>query len=451
MLREHLTIDDSAREHRDAWAAQGLRVLAFGRNSDVVALHDATGAPSLPSLDPLGLVSFSDVLRPHLGETLDALAGNGVRLKVISGDDPQTVAALARQAGLAGDLRAVSGPELAQLSDPDLARAAAEATVFGRILPAQKQALVGALRGRGEYVAMIGDGVNDVLALKRANLGIAMASGSGAARAVAAMVLLGDSFAAVPVAFAEGQRIVNSIRSILKLFMVTVFALLLLIGGIALLRVGFPFTALQSTLLSFFVRGAPPLILGVTAVGGRPRGSLVGDIVHFTLPASLLMSVVGLLLYVGIYFEVQENPASLVSPDAPTLAGWYAGHDLGGLPPDAFAVRVATLSAQTALTGFFVMAGILLLVLAEPPIELLAGGSPCHHLWLPTAAAVVLFLAYGVVVATPPVRAAFDLVTLARSVYVGLLALTTLWGIILLVAWRHRWLERLLQIDPIEG
>jgi cation-transporting ATPase E len=448
MLAGRLMIDAAARQQHAAWTAQGLRVLAFGHNSEVSVLHDATGDPSLPSLVPLGLVCFSDVLRPHLRETLDALAANQVKLKVISGDDPQTVAALARQAGLTGDLRAVSGPELAQLSDADFAQAAADATVFGRILPAQKRALVEALRSGGEYVAMIGDGVNDVLALKRANLGIAMESGSSAARAVAAIVLLGDSFAAVPVAFAEGQRIVNSIRSILKLFLVTVFALLLLIIGITLLRVGFPFTTLQSTLLSVFVRGVPPLVLGVTAVGGRPWGSLLGDIVHFTLPASMLMFGFGLLTYVGVYFEVQEaHAADLVSPDLPTLVGWYAGHDLRSLAPDALSVRIATLAAQTALTGYFVLAGVLLLVFADPPIEWLAGGAPCHHHWLPTVVSVGLLLAYGAILVTPPVRSAFELVALAPSVYLLLAALTALWGIILLVAWRQSWLERLLRID----
>jgi cation-transporting ATPase E len=113
------------------------------------------------------------------------------------------------------------------MGEAEFAQTAASATVFGRITPQQKEALVDALRGQGEYVAMMGDGVNDVLSLKKANLGVAMESGSSATRSVAAMILLGDSFEAMPQAFTEGQRIVNSIQDILKLFMATVFALLL--------------------------------------------------------------------------------------------------------------------------------------------------------------------------------------------------------------------------------
>ena len=223
---------------------QGLRVLVFARNSDVTTLHDAGDSedddePILPPLTLLGIIAFSDELRPHLQETLSSFTDNGVKLKVISGDNPQTVAALARQAGLPGDLKLVSGPELAEMSQGEFTQAAVEATVFGRITPQQKEGLVTALRDQGEYVAMMGDGVNDVLSLKKANMGIAMESGSSATRAVAAMVLLGDSFEAMPAALKEGQRIVNSIQNILKLFMVTVFALLLLVVGITMLTARF--------------------------------------------------------------------------------------------------------------------------------------------------------------------------------------------------------------------
>ena len=242
-----------------------------------------------------------------LQETLSSFTENGVKLKVISGDNPQTVAALAKQAGLPGDLTLVSGPELAEMSPAEFSQAAVTATVFGRITPQQKEGLVTALREQGEYVAMMGDGVNDVLSLKKANMGIAMESGSSATRAVAAMILLGDSFEAMPAAFKEGQRIVNSIQNILKLFMVTVFALLLLIVGITVLHLGFPFTTLQSTLLSFFARGAPPLVLAVTALSVRRDTSLSRNIIHFTLPASFLIFLFGLIIYTGAFFLVQTS------------------------------------------------------------------------------------------------------------------------------------------------
>ncbi|MBZ0298132.1 MAG: HAD-IC family P-type ATPase, partial [Anaerolineae bacterium] len=187
-----------------ALSAEGKRVLTFAYAPDPVQLHDAEGAVMLPDLSLLGLVTFTDELRPHLKETLSSFIDNGITVKVISGDNPQTVAALAKQAGFPGDLSYVSGTDLADMSATAFAQAAVDSTVFGRITPQQKEALVDALRSQGHYVAMMGDGVNDVLSLKKADMGIAMESGSSATRNVADMILLGDSFEALPAAFTEG-------------------------------------------------------------------------------------------------------------------------------------------------------------------------------------------------------------------------------------------------------
>jgi len=200
------TITAAASELSDV----GLRVLLFAHNENGQTLHDGQGNPTLSSLTPLALVSLSDELRPQAKETLTAFADLGIDLKIISGDNPQTVAALAKQAGF-HDPQLISGPELAEMSQAEIAHAAQEATIFGRITPEQKQDLVDALIAQGHYVAMMGDGVNDVLSLKKAKLGIAMQSGSNATRNVADMVLLGDSYAALVPALSEGKRIVNGI------------------------------------------------------------------------------------------------------------------------------------------------------------------------------------------------------------------------------------------------
>src|ERR671933_916439 len=202
------------------WTASGLRGLLVPLRPDAAPVHAGAGEPRLPDgLVPLGLVSLSDELRPDAQQTLAGFAEAGIQLKILSGDSPSTVLALARQAGLAPDSRAISGLELADLDEPRLGEVASEITVFGRVTPSQKEQLVLALRGRGHYVAMIGDGVNDVLSLKRANLGIAMHSGSQAARAVADLILLDDRFGVLPEAFAQGQRIVSGMLDILKLFL----------------------------------------------------------------------------------------------------------------------------------------------------------------------------------------------------------------------------------------
>ncbi len=448
MLQDRFTINDAALNQLHQWSDQGLRVLVFAHGSDATTLHDADDEPVLPALTLLGVIGFSDELRPHLQETIGAFTENGVRLKVISGDNPQTVAALAKQAGLPGDLQAISGPELAEMTEGEFAQTAAEATVFGRITPQQKEALVDALRGQGEYVAMMGDGVNDVLSLKKANMGVAMESGSTATRSVAAMILLGDSFEAMPQAFTEGQRIVNSIQDILKLFMATVFALLLLIIGISFLQIGFPFTTLQSTLLSFFARGAPPLILAVVATAGRQRGTLYTNIMHFTLPAAFLIFFFGLLIYIGVFFIIWNNLAD-VTIDQQTLIelGRNINRDFSNLSPQEFKSRATVFSAQTALTTFFVLAGVMLMVFAAPPIKWLAGGAPYKDTWLPTIAAVVLIVAYGILLTLPRLRLFFDLVALPTAINIGIVVVTVIWILVQRAVWRSNLFERFLDIE----
>ncbi|MCS6848384.1 MAG: HAD-IC family P-type ATPase [Anaerolineae bacterium] len=445
-------VDAATREAVRQASDQGLRVLAFAGNPEATALHDASGEPTLPPLALLGLVTFTDELRPHLPETLRAFADNGVRLKVISGDNPATVAALARQAGLPGDLKAVSGPELAAMSPAEFAQAATESDIFGRVSPQQKEALVTALRAQGDYVAMIGDGVNDVLSLKKANLGIAMESGSTATRSVAAIILLGDSFEAMPPALAEGQRIVASIHDILKLFMATVFALLMLIPAIASLELGFPFTALQNVLLSFFTRGAPPFVLALTAAGvaARLQPSLKRNLLHFTLPASILLFAFGLLIYTGAFFSIQNDLAQIaVTPDM--LAGMERILELdpGALTPSGFNRAATLLTAQTALLTFFVLTGALLMVFVQPPVEWLAGGAKVSKNWLPVLVAVVLVVAYGAVLAIPGLRNFFQLVLLPASYYLVIIGATVAWAVLLQLAWRRRVLERFLSLEEV--
>jgi cation-transporting ATPase E len=451
MLQPHFTAanhaEAAALERLRQWSDAGLRVLVFAHNPVTTTLHDAGGEPTLPPLTWIGVISFSDELRPHLQETLQAFTTNGIKLKVISGDNPQTVAALAKQAGLPGDLRAVSGPELAEMSEGEFAQTAAEATVFGRISPQQKEQLVAALRRQGEYVAMIGDGVNDVLSLKKANMGIAMESGSTATRAVAGMVLLGDSFEAMPKALLEGQRIVASIQSILKVYMVTVFALVLLITGISALQLGFPFTAPQNTILSFFARGAPPAIISLTALAVVNRGRLSTNIMHFTLPAALLMFVFGLLIYVGAIFVADRGLAQMdAGAEMMAIVAGAARVPVDSLSPERFALLATVYTAQTSLVTFFVLAGILTMVFAEPPLRWFAGGAPYRGHWLTGASAVALIVAYYILLLWPWPRAFFELVPLPLSFHIAILVMTAAWAFLLRTMWRRNCLGRFLDM-----
>ena len=253
----------------DAETALGRRVLLFACFQDLVPLRTSLGEPVLPTdMIPLGMVSLSDELRPQVRETLAGFTQIGIQIKVISGDNPQTVAALAQQVGIAHSERLLSGSDLAMMDDAHFAQAAEQMTIFGRITPEQKSRLVQALRGRQWYVAMVGDGVNDVLSLKQANLSIAMESGSQATRAVADMVLLDDSFAALPLAFAEGQRVRNGMRNVIKLFLTRISYLVLLLFIIPIAG-GFPFAPKQASILQFITAS----IISVAVVAWVARSS----------------------------------------------------------------------------------------------------------------------------------------------------------------------------------
>jgi cation-transporting P-type ATPase E len=316
MLRPYLRPGAELDGQVDEWAARGLRVLLFAFRQEPVPLNDEDdGVRDPEGLVPLGLVGLTDELRPNAYETLTAFAEAGVDLKIISGDNPQTVRALAVQAGFDPEARLISGPDLDRLDDGRLGAAAVEHGVFGRITPEQKEGLVEALHARGRYVAMTGDGVNDVLSLKKADVGIAMQSGSQATRGVADIVLTNDSFAVLPHAITEGQRIIAGMQSVLKLIFTRTFFLALLI--IAVVMVGtFPFSPRQSALLSFLAAGIPAVALAAWARPARAQhGGALGRIVSFAVPASLAVTLIGLLLFVVYCVPVFQVARGSVTVD----------------------------------------------------------------------------------------------------------------------------------------
>jgi cation-transporting P-type ATPase E len=220
----------------DALGREGLRVVALGLLPDEGLPVDGR----LGTVQPVALVVLRQRLCPEAGRTLAYLTGEGVAVKVLSGDNATSVGAVAAMLGLPG---ADAPMDARQLPD-DVAALAGELarhTVFGRVTPQQKQDIVAALRAQGHTVAMTGDGVNDALALKDADLGIAMGPGSPASRAVAKVVLLDDSFAALPAVLAEGRRVLGNIERVAGLFLIKTMYALLLAVLVGLAHVPFPF------------------------------------------------------------------------------------------------------------------------------------------------------------------------------------------------------------------
>ena len=449
MLSDHLTLPAEAQQQIEDWSDQGLRVLVFGHNPTVTTLYDAANEITLPDLRPLGVISFSDELRPHLRETLAEFSTGGITLKIISGDNPQTVAALAKQAGFPSDLKFISGTELKEMDDVQFAQAAAENSVFGRITPDQKERLVDALKHQGQYVAMIGDGVNDVLSLKKANLGIAMESGTSATRAVADMILLKDSFSALPLAFTEGQRIVNGMKDIMRLFLVRVLYSALLIIANGVIGLGFPFVPKQNTLLIFLSVGIPTIGLAAWArPGPLPRRGMLREIANFVVPAAGTIFVFGLLVYFVAFFGgVAEVFNINVTREEIATFQDFAGIDYAFRNTDQYIVEVAHLTAQTALTGFTCFAGLLLVVFVEPPTQFFVGGDAYSGDIRPTLLAILMFIIYVIVLVVPTLRIFFEMIALPFLAYVAIGVVTLIWMLVLRIMWRQRWLERFLQVD----
>jgi len=434
---DYSTILASATTLSDA----GLRVLLFAHNKNTGSLHDEDGNPILPSLTPLALVSLSDKLRPKVKETLSAFADLGIELKIISGDNPQTVAALAKQAGFENP-RLVSGPELAEMSAAEVAHAAEEATIFGRITPEQKQALVDALMAQGHYVAMMGDGVNDVLSLKKAKLGIAMQSGSNATRNVADMVLLGDSYAALVPALSEGKRIVNGITDATYLLVGRGLSYALVIIGIMMVGLDFPFEPSQLGLTTFSV-GFPAFMLTWWARPEERNEPLLSSMVRFVLPFTLWTMLLGIVLYSFFNFQASNLLAKqTIRPRAIERFEQITGLTYG---VDAdFTEVVVTLISQSNLSLFLSVATMLLVLFLHPPYAFFTGWRPLSPDRRPafmTLGLVILFLG---LLSLQPVVDYFGIVSAPLWVWgiLGLFLLIWLLGFQLIL--RQRWVDKLL-------
>jgi cation-transporting ATPase E len=277
--------------------ARGRRVLLLARAD---AELPADGLPA--GLEPVALVGLTDRIRPDAAQTLRYFAAQGVTAKVISGDNPQTVAAIAEQVGLPGADRVVDARSLPE-SGEELADAMEQGTIFGRVTPHQKRAMVAALQSRGHVVAMTGDGVNDALALKDADIGIAMGSGAAASRAVAQLVLLDGSFATLPYVVAEGRRVISNIERVANLFLTkTVYAFLLAIL-VGVFSRPFPFVPRHLTLVGSLTIGIPAFFLALAPSAQRARPGFVRRVVSFALPVGGLAAAATYCAYELAIFE----------------------------------------------------------------------------------------------------------------------------------------------------
>lgn len=341
-------------------AAQGLRVLLVGRTAVSVTDLAAPGP-----VDPVAFVILEQRIRPDAAETLEYFADQGVQVKVISGDNARSVGAVTRDLGVVAgepvDARTLDTPE-------KLADAVATGHVFGRVTPQQKRGMVAALQAGGHTVAMTGDGVNDVLALKDADLGVAMGSGSSATRAVAKIVLLDDRFATLPHVVAEGRRVIGNIERVANLFLTkTVYSALLALL-VVLWRVQFPFQPIHVTITGWFTIGIPAFLLSLAPNNERARPGFVARVMRLGLPSGVIIAAVTFVTYM------------LVRPG-----------------PHLDSVTVRDQVAAACLAALIVVATWVLAVVARP------------YEWWRVALVAASFAAYAVIFLHPATQTLFHL------------------------------------------
>ena len=336
-------------------ASGGSRVLALCHAPGHLASEDLPG-----SIQPVALVLLEDTIRPDAPEIFDYFHRQGVTLKVISGDNPATVSSVAVRAGIPDGDKAMDARDLPE-PEAELTEHLEAKAVFGRVTPHQKRSMVSALQSRGHTVAMTGDGVNDVLALKDSDIGIAMGSGSDASRAVAQIVLLDNSFATLPRVLTEGRKVINNIERVSNLFVAKAVYAVLITAVIGLMSfwvagAAFPFLPRQLTLIGTFSIGLPGLFLSLAPSESLVKPGFLQRVLRFSIPVGIVAATGTLIAY-----EIARRASSVELSQARTAATMTL---LGlGLVILAWTARPLELWKLGLIAG---MAGLYALVLLVP-------------------------------------------------------------------------------------
>ncbi|MFE9706799.1 HAD-IC family P-type ATPase [Streptomyces sp. NPDC005930] len=388
-----LAEDDPALAETGRLNEQGLRVLLLAR-----AVRDLDDPGVAEGVTPTALVVLEQRLRPDAADTLRYFADQDVRAKVISGDNAVSVGAVAAKLGLSG--AAVDARRLPAERE-EMAGALDEGTVFGRVTPQQKRDMVGALQSRGHTVAMTGDGVNDVLALKDADIGVAMGSGSEATRAVAQIVLLNNSFATLPSVVAEGRRVIGNITRVATLFLVkTVYSVLLAILVVCS-QVEYPFLPRHLTLLSTLTIGVPAFFLALAPNTERARPHFVRRVMRYAIPGGVVAGAATFATYL------------------------LARHHYAG--PGALDAETSAATLTLFLISMWVLA-----IIARP------------YTWWRVLLVAAMALAFVVVLAVPWLQDFFALKLVGVTMPWAAVGIAAIGAVVLELVWR--WVDRRLPV-----
>ena len=302
-----------AAEIDSAWhelSPTGLRLLAFAQAQSPVDLPPLSNSLQGVALQPLALVALSDELRPDAGPVLQALAAQGIQFKILSGDHVDTIRATINQLQLPLAREAVVTEQ--QFDGAiDRARVIREGSIFGRVTPRRKLEIVATLQAAGHQVAMIGDGINDILSIKRANLGIAMGSGASATKTVAGLVLENNNFGLLPAALDEGRTILHNLRRVSKVFLLkNVYSFFLIVFGLGVLGLDFPYLPQQVTLLNSLTIGVPAFLIMLSKPSAsRPtRKHFLREVGLFVFLSGVIVGTAGLAVWLIFAKWVGADP-----------------------------------------------------------------------------------------------------------------------------------------------
>jgi len=291
-------------------SSKGFRTLVLCYSDDLPLTNN--GEYVINPLKPVSVISIRDEVRADCRATIDVFLKNDMDIKVISGDDPVTVDALFKIAKLPGERNIISGPELDQIPDAELDETVLKTNIFGRMKPEHKEKVIEVLKRNSKYVAMIGDGVNDVKPIKSAQVGIALESGSGAARGVADMVLMDDNFSALPQALVEGRRTISGIRDILKIYISRNFALAIMFIGIFFFLGKAPMLPIQNTFYSLIAITLIAFFMTIFAAPDRNDELILPDVIRFSLPSAMVIGIFSIAVYLITDYVVNQGMFGIV-------------------------------------------------------------------------------------------------------------------------------------------
>ena len=430
VLRPHVSDPMSIDHIIKQESSKGLRTLIICRASDQSLYRG--DEPVIPDLQPVSVISIRDEVRPDCRDTIEVFLQNDMDLKVISGDDPVTVDALFSIADIPGERKIISGPELEAMSSEERERAILETNIFGRMKPENKEDVIETLKRSGRYVAMIGDGVNDVKSLKSAQVGVALETGSGAARGVADMVLVGDNFSALPKALVEGRKTVTGMRDILKLYLTRNFALAIMMVVIYLFVGSLPMIPIQNTFYAFVSVTIAAFFMTFISKPETNKELILPDVLKFCIPSAIIISAFGFLAY-GVTWHLVGSGTLVIDWDY--MSQFVSADILSKYNDDIIEYMgwagssAEEICARSAMVFTVSIAGILQLFLICPRFKFLSVDGRTNKSIVPTLIVLfLLFLIFAMYMFLPVIAVLLvKLVIFPQAYFLFLILLIAVW------------------------